>query len=143
MILRHTRIAVLLRCMMVAFVIFVAGCTSVVPVNVSFAQSASAIDAYDFVEVTANVTWPRARNPFTDASFTGWFESVKDGRRWQVEGFCDSADGSVFRIRFMPPTPGDYKYFVEYKQGRGLTTTTRNYQASNGHRRGPIRVDTQ
>jgi hypothetical protein len=125
------------------FLALVSGCAKVGPLNVFFSQSTSAIEAYGFVEVSANVSWPYARNPFTDASFNGWFESAKDGRRWQVEGFCDSEDGSIFRIRFMPPAAGDYKYFVEYHQGPGSRSSTGTFHASDGHRRGPIRVDPQ
>src|SRR5882762_11111489 len=79
------------------------GCISRTPLHVSFSQSADSIDAYDFVEVTTSVSWPHARNPFTEAEFTGWFETADKNRKWQVDGFCDSEDASLFRIRFMPP----------------------------------------
>jgi hypothetical protein len=118
-------------------------CSRVVPLKVSFTQSAPTIEAYDFVEVAAKVSWPRARNPFTDGSLTGWFEPGDGAKRWQVEGFCDSEDGSVFRIRFMPPTAGDYRYFVEYRQPGGSRAISGAFHASEGHRRGPIRVDPQ
>jgi hypothetical protein len=110
---------------------------------VSFLPSASNIDVYDFMEVTAHVSSPHARNPFTDAAFEGWFEPAGGGKRWEVEGFCDSEDGRVFRIRFMPPAPGDYRYFVEYRQGDRRRTSAGTFHATNGHRRGPVRVDSQ
>ena len=106
-----------------------------------FLQSAGSVEAYDTVEVTANVSWPHARNPFTDAAFSGWFELADGSKRWQVDGFCDSDDGSVFRMRFMPSAPGDYRYSVEYRQGGGSSTSTGTFHATDGHRRGPIRVD--
>ena len=117
------------------------GCNRVTQPNVSFSQSARIVDAYDFVEVRANVSWPHARNPFTDASLTGWFGSPDGKTRWQVEGFCDSEDGSVFRIRFTPAAAGEYKYFVRYHQGGGSRDWSGTFQAVDGHRRGPIRVD--
>ena len=46
-------------------------CKSRTPLHVSFSRSADSIDAYDFVEISANVTWPHAPNPFTDAEFNG------------------------------------------------------------------------
>ena len=119
------------------------GCNDIPPSGVSFSQSARSIDAYDFVEVVANVSWPRPSNPFTEAVFQGSFETRDGRKRWQVEGFCDSTDGSVFRIRFMPPDPGDYKYSVEYMQGASKWTSQGTFRATDGHRRGPIRVDTQ
>jgi hypothetical protein len=139
------------RLILSSFLTVFASCSRVVPPKVSFAQSARAVEAYDFVEVTANVSWPRARNPFADGALTGWFEAAGSNtggntggdQRWQVEGFCDSEDGSVFRIRFMPPAAGEYRYFVEYRQPGGSKTTSGAFHASGGHRRGPIRIDPQ
>jgi hypothetical protein len=117
------------------------GCGKIGPLKVSFSQSAQSIQAYDFVELTATVSWLHARNPFTDATLSGWFESADGSQRWSVEGFCDSDDGSIFRVRFMPAHSGAYRYFVEYRQGRASKASTGTFQAFDGHRRGPIRVD--
>jgi hypothetical protein len=65
--------------------------------EVAFRQSATAVDVYDFVEVTINVARPTAANPFTDAVVTGECR-CEDGEPVKVDGFCDSQDGSVFRI---------------------------------------------
>jgi len=111
------------------------------PRSVSFSQSTKDLKAYDFVEITAQVSAPHAPNPFTDAVIRGTFERVADGKRWQVEGFCDAEDGSVYRVRLMPPTPGDYAYSVEYRQGWSSTTSTGTFHASDGRLRGPIRID--
>src|SRR5215467_1728607 len=81
--------------------LFLTGCNRAKLSNVSFAQSTDKIEAYDFVEVTADVGWPRARNPFTDASLTGSVQTIDGSRSWTVDGFCDSEDGSTFRLRFM------------------------------------------
>lgn len=113
------------------------------PAGVTFSQSSNTVDAYDFVEVTASVTSPDAADPFTDAALTGWFETTDGGKRWTVEGFCDAEDGSLYRIRFMPARPGDYRYSVVYRQGGFEKTTTGSFHANDGRRRGPIRVDPQ
>jgi Protein of unknown function (DUF4038)/Domain of unknown function (DUF5060) len=113
------------------------------PANVAFAQSAETVEAYDFVEITLNVTSPDAKNPFTDVVVEGQFGKAGDSRRLSVDGFCDSADGSVFRIRFMPAAPGDYAYSVTYRQGSFEKTHAGAFRATDGHRRGPIRVDPQ
>jgi hypothetical protein len=76
------------------------------PKEVSFSPAAGSVEAYDFLEVTVNVAGPDARNPFTDVTLRGWFAKAGAVERMNVEGFCDSPDGSVFRIRFMPPSPG-------------------------------------
>ena len=108
--------------------------------GISFSQSAQTVGSYDFVEVIANVA-SRTQNPFADADLSGWFELADGSKRWQVEGFCDAEDGSVFRIRFMPPAAGEYNYSVEYREKNGKVTTTGKFQALEEHRRGPIRVD--
>src|ERR1035437_2978643 len=63
------------------------------------------------------------------------------GQQVAVDGFCDSADGSVFRVRFMPWAPGDYRYSVSYRQTGFEKTQSGTFRATDGRRRGPIRVD--
>src|SRR5262249_39441178 len=111
------------------------------PRSVSFSQSATDLDAYDFVELTAQVSAPHAPNPFMDAAIHGTFEMAAGNKRWQVDGFCDAEDGSVYRVRFMPSTPGDYTYSVEYRQGWSTTTGKGTFHVRDGGRRGPIRID--
>lgn len=81
------------------------------PAEITFGESATAVDVYDFVEVTINVTRPTAVNPFTDVVVAGEF-SCEDGEPRKVDGFCDAQDGSVFRIRLMPTKPGLHRYSV-------------------------------
>src|SRR5262249_37931350 len=116
---------------------------SLPPWRVTFSQSTESLEAYDFIEVTANVSKPRASNPFTQASLEGVFQKPGDGKQWNVEGFCDAVDGSVFRIRFMPSEPGDYSYALTYRQGLTRRTSTGTFHVTNGHRRGVVRVDPQ
>jgi hypothetical protein len=111
------------------------------PQDVSFSPPGGSVEAYDFFEVTVNVAGPDARNPFTDVTLLGSFAKLGAIERRNVEGFCDSPDGSVFRIRFMPSSPGDYTYSVTYRQGDFEKTATGTFRASDGRRRGPIRVD--
>ncbi|HZP00801.1 MAG TPA: DUF5060 domain-containing protein [Terriglobia bacterium] len=130
-------------CQVSCFCVLLGGCRAPTPLRVTFVQSANTIEPYDFVEVGANVSWPRVQNPFTGATLSGWFESADGSRKWRVDGFCDSEDGSVFRIRFMPPTPGDYRYSVEYREGSRSSKSAGKFHATRGQRRGPIRVDPQ
>ena len=111
------------------------------PSNVSFAQSTPTVEAYDFVEVTLTVAGPDARNPFTDVEVEGQFGKAGTSESIRTDGFCDSADGSLFRIRFMPVTPGEYSYTVTYRQGGFVKGYTANFQAVSGNRRGIVRVD--
>ncbi|MGQ9573826.1 MAG: apiosidase-like domain-containing protein [Thermoguttaceae bacterium] len=107
---------------------------------VRFEQSAREIEAYDFVEVALKVSGASARNPFQDVAVSGQF-GRQGGPPLRVEGFCDSADGSLYRIRFMPARPGRYSYTVEVRQGDSRQTHSGGFTARDGQRRGLLRVD--
>lgn len=109
--------------------------------TVSFTQSAPSVDAYDFVEVLVKVERTNSRNPFTDVSTRGVFATSDGRKRWQIDGFCDSPDGTAYRVRFMPPEAGDYKFEVSYRDGPFQKKHTGEFHAVDRHRRGPIRVD--
>lgn len=119
-----------------------AGFLHAAPANVSFSQSAASVDAYDFVEITVQVSSPDVGNPFTEASVMGHF-AMTGGAATDVQGFCDSKDGSVFRIRFMPSKPGEYSYTVTYKQGKFTRSHKGTFRAIEGHLKGILRVDPQ
>lgn len=107
---------------------------------VKFTPSASTVDVYDFVEVTIAVANPSVANPFTEVMIEGEFGPP--GRNpVKVEGFCDSLDGTVFRIRFMPTQPGPHRYTVAYRQGGFTTQYIGTFTARNAGRRGLVRVD--
>lgn len=110
------------------------------PSSVVFTQATSSVAAYDFVEVTVVVTQPDVRNPFLDASVSGQF-SVAGAVPISVAGFCDSSDGTVYRIRFMPSKPGQYHYTVAYQEGTYHKESSGMFQATDGHRKGILRVD--
>ena len=112
------------------------------PRQVTFSQPPAGVEAYDFAEIAIHVEGADAANPFTDVTVRGAF-GKSGAQRLDVDGFCDSADGSLFRIRFMPSSPGDYAYSVTYRQGGFEKTETGTFRAAGGHRRGPIRVDPQ
>ncbi len=119
----------------------VGACRRPLPLRVSFSQSAPSVAAYDFIEVSADVSWPRPSHPFVDARYDGEFETADGASRWHVEGFCDAPNGSVYRLRFMPPSPGDYKYSISFSEGGSRRSFEGTFRATDAHRRGPIRVD--
>ena len=126
-----------------AGLLFAALWTSAAPREITFSQSSPSVEAYDFVEVVIAVASPDARNPFTDVAVRGSFGKAGSPERFTIDGFCDSADGSTFRIRFMPPSPGDYTYAVTYDQGGAQKAYSGTFHSTDGHRRGPIRIDPQ
>jgi hypothetical protein len=125
----------------VAFLLFRS--ISAVPPAVDFSQSTRSLEAFDFVEVTAQVSAPHPSNPFTDGYIHGTFKTAAGDKQWNVEGFCDSEDGSLYRLRFMPPAPGEYIYSVEYRQGWSKQTSKGIFHVRDGHRRGLVRIDPQ
>src|SRR5262249_46887983 len=79
--------------------------------------------------------------PFTDVIVTGEFGPVEGGKPQAAEGFCDSADGTTYRIRFMPSRPGKHTYKVTFRQGNFERARTGTFEATDGKRRGVLRVD--
>ena len=110
------------------------------PRDIAFLQSAQVIQAYDFVEVTINLEGPDAPNPFMDVVVSGTFSRVGQTET-NVEGFCDSADGRLYRIRFMPASPGEYSYSVTFEQGKYHKEHHGVFRAVDAGRRGVVRVD--
>ncbi|MBX9624499.1 MAG: DUF4038 domain-containing protein [Gemmataceae bacterium] len=100
--------------------------------------SARTVEVYDLVELT--VPRPPAKdgaNPFDvplAVTVTG-----PDGKATEIAGFCDSADGSVYRVRVMPSKPGRYHISGA---ALGLPEGVRfAFTATPSKRRGPVRVD--
>ena len=110
------------------------------PLDVEFTQSARNVNTYCFVEITLNVKNPDADNPFVDAVVEGWFASG-EGEKVHVDGFCDSLDGTKFRIRFMPTESGKYQYSITYRQGSYECNYKDWFTAKDSGRRGLVRVD--
>ena len=108
--------------------------------RVEFAASAASVNCYDYVEVALNVASPRASNPFTDVAVQGSF-GLPGEKPMPVEGFCDSADGHLFRIRFMPAKPGQYHYQVTYREGPVAESYEGSFLAESKERKGVLRVD--
>jgi hypothetical protein len=108
--------------------------------TITFTRSSDKVAAYDFLEVTLAVKEPAAKNPFTDVSILGQF-GPEGAEPISVDGFCDNADGTTYRIRFMPSKPGKHSYSVVFRQGDFTKTHTGSFEAVDAKRRGIVRVD--
>jgi hypothetical protein len=106
----------------------------------AFKQSAKSVDRFDYVEVSLTLDEPAKGNPFIDASLAGAFATA-GGTSLNVDGFCDSADGQVFRIRFMPTTAGKHSYSVTFRNGGKELEHTGEFTAHAGKHKGLVRVD--
>ena len=107
-------------CIVLAGLGFVTSAWSATP-KVEFSNPPAEVETYDFAEIVIRVSDPDVANPFTDASVEGHF-AQEGSEPVAVDGFCDSTDGSVFRIRFMPSRPGRHEYSITYRQ-QGLERT--------------------
>lgn len=103
--------------------------------------SSAKVETYDFVEVTLTISQPEVSNPFVEAGLNGRF-GKKGGPQKEVFGFCDSDDGSVFRIRLMPSEPGEHTYTLTYREtNRFSQEFTGNFVAKRSENKGIVRVD--
>jgi hypothetical protein len=108
--------------------------------DIAFRPSADKVEVYDFLEVAAAPTRPGKFNPFTEVTLSGQFR--REGEEpVTVDGFCDAADGSLFKVRYMPSRPGRYHYTVTYRQPGQEQTYNGTFGATQSKRRGPVRVD--
>src|SRR5579872_6233082 len=110
-----------------------AGQSQAGPKSVAFSQSAGSIEAYEYVEVVARIENADAANPFVDAALSGTFARAGDNQPVRVDGFCDASDGSIFRIRFMPASAGEYNFAVDYVQAGATNHHLGRFQAVAGH----------
>ena len=84
---RWIRGGVLAFLLIAALLILFLGPPALPPLAVTFSQSKRDLEAYDFVEMAAQVSAPHAYNPFTGAALRGTLTTASGSRRWQVEGF--------------------------------------------------------
>ena len=109
----------------------------------SFSQSSYQVKVNDFVEASINIVKPNMKNPFTEVFVTGHFKLAQANQmdEFVVDGFCDSADGSTYRVRFMPLEPGEYDYSITYWQDNQQRVFRGKFKAIRANRRGLVQVD--
>ncbi len=98
------------------------------------------VSCFDPAELTVTVVSPAFKNPFTDAELKGVF-SAEDGTRVFVPGFCDAADGSVFRLRFAPAKRGTWRYELKLEGGGMDSRFTGDLLVEPSDRPGPVIID--
>jgi hypothetical protein len=98
------------------------------------------VECFDYFELTLKVKAPPAGNPFTDSILRGSF-SYKKNESSGVDGFCDSEDGRVYRIRFMPSVPGEYNYSIHFENRALVFEDHGRFKARKGKLAGPVQTD--
>jgi hypothetical protein len=104
--------------------------------------NADTIDCFDLYELTMKSPANLVKNPFLDITFKA---TIRHGNAEPVtvDGFCDSPDGSVYKLRYMPRKPGDYEVTTTFSALDKVTEAKHRFTARAGKRAGPVRVDPQ
>ena len=102
-------------------------------------QKSSSIEVYDFQELTIRINPKGIANPFTDIAVKGEF--IQGSIKVSVSGFCDSEDGSTYKLRFMPEAVGEYKYVVQFQYDGKTVEFKDKFNALPSNRKGPIQID--
>lgn len=110
--------------------------------RVEFEPSTNRVSCYEFLEITLRTRGTQVTNPFTDVIVEGAF-GIPGSPAVRVDGFCDSADGSTFRIRFMPSIAGNYTYVVNYREAALTRSYEGRFEAIDAKKRGVLRVDAE
>ena len=78
---------------------------SAAPAGVKLTPSASSVAIFDIVKLALRVEKPDAPNPFTNVVVSAEV-TPPSGPAVRVDGYCDAADGSMFRALCPPPGAG-------------------------------------
>jgi len=133
----HFRI--LLRFALLIASLLPAGRPAAAETTVEFSPGTDTVACYDYVEISATVSQP-AGNPFTESALQGEF-AAPGQKPVAVEGFCDSQDGRVFRIRYMPSQAGRHSYRLKFTQGGVERFFDGSFEAKDERKKGILRVD--
>ncbi|MBI4584894.1 MAG: serine hydrolase [Planctomycetes bacterium] len=104
-------------------------------------QAPPSAPRFDAAEFTVRVQDPPFQNPFTEVQLEGTF-TPPGGEPIRVDGFCDSRDGSVFRLRFSPQVAGAaYAYALSLKSAALERRFEGTLRCEPSDRPGPVAVD--
>ena len=96
------------RCCSIIVMLSIFICTNTVESseNITFPEI---ISKYEIHETTVRIKPDLNVNPFKETLLKGEYIGP-DGISTKVNGFCDSSDGSIFKIRFTPQKEGTYVF---------------------------------
>lgn len=122
------------------FIVSTLGCSAQ---TLSHTLRHSKTEVYDFQEITLKVKPPNPKlNPFKQAQLMATFTNTS-GNTKAVEGFCDSQDGSIYRVRFMPSQIGAYRYELSFVQNGKIQQASGVFEVVASTRKGVLRLDTE
>jgi hypothetical protein len=103
--------------------------------GIAFADTPKSVEQWGLYEVELN--GPADGNPFTETDLSATFR--QGDRTLKVPGFYDG--GGVYRVRFMPPTQGEWAYETASNR-KELAGTKGTFTATKptGNNHGPVQV---
>jgi hypothetical protein len=101
--------------------------------TLTFHPQSDTVACYDDFEVLI-----RTHNPIADPFRTVKVTASFDGKT--IEGFCDSQDGSVYRVRFLATSPGEHAYTVSFTQGETYESFSGSVVAEKSASQGILRA---
>lgn len=103
-------------------------------------EAPASVPCFDFGEFVIRVENPNFANPFTDVAITGTFQAPR-AAPVVTHGFADSADGTVFRLRFSPALAEvDYRYQIRFSAPGLMKVFTGELRCAASSRPGPVIV---
>jgi Domain of unknown function (DUF5060)/Protein of unknown function (DUF4038) len=113
--------------------------------SVTFLDRKAEVPVFEPFECVTETKDLNLANPFADATFTAAF-TTPGGKTKTVAGFCDAADGTTYRLRFLPLEPGVHKYTLKFERADGNVLTSPEHTLTvtkDAKARGMIGVDTK
>ena len=109
------------------------------PLEVSL-RAPESVRQFEIAEFVVEVARPELRNPFTEVELSGEFRALKATR--VAQGFCDSPDGRVYRLRFAPPEADvTYEYTLRLRAPGGDRNFSGKLRSERSAAPGPVVVD--
>lgn len=78
----------------------------------SFTLNHDRVETNEYAEITLHLPAVKSEDPCVNVLLTGLFISPTNDTV-RVQGSCDAPTGNTHRIRFMPTTPGTYRFIVK------------------------------
>jgi hypothetical protein len=99
------------------------------------------VELYDFQEISISIKKPNLKiNPFKATQVSASFTDEK-GETKTVEGFCDSQDGSLYKVRFMATKVGKYTFELSFTQNNKTQKNSGTFEAITSNRKGTLQLD--
>jgi hypothetical protein len=106
--------------------------------------SKTTVGIFDYQEIVLKTSAVKpGDNPFADSSVKAVF-THESGKTTPVEGFCDAADGSLYKVRFMPREKGAYIYKLEFVRNKNKAQMySGKFIVVDSKRSGPVKIDAE